>query len=305
LVNVKLKNNRAWFLVIPALLLLGFVAIIPLITVVNYSFHDIFTQDSKQWVWVGLDWFSNVLGSSRFWESFGRSLLFSAIILIIEIPLGIAIALSMPKKSALVAVCLVSMSVPLLVPWNMIPMIWYIFMSPDFLGKLFSTIGFNFDWRLNGFHTWIAIVLMDVWHWTSLVVLLCYSSLTTIPTALYRAAAIDRASRWNVFRYIELPKMSGVLMMAILLRFMDSFMVFIEPFRLNAGGPRNSTMFLAMELSIDVTACDYGPAAARSVIYFIIILIASWMFKTAFAIYESENKYSKKITDDNEQTRAY
>jgi glycerol transport system permease protein len=295
---VNLKNNKAWFLVIPAVLLLGFVAIIPLIIVLNYSFHDIFSKDIM--LWVGLKWFSELLGSSRFWESFGRSLLFSAIILIIEIPLGIAIALSMPKKSPLVAVCLVFISVPLLVPWNMIAMIWHIFMSSGFLGKLFSTIGFDFDWVLNAFHTWIAIVLMDVWHWTSLVVLLCYSSLTTIPSDFYRSAAIDGASRWNVFRYIELPKMRGVLMMAILLRFIDSFMVYAEPFVLNAGGPHNSTTFLAMELAQDVVSYDYGPAAARSVIYFIIIVTVSWMFKNALAIHESDNKYSKKITNANE-----
>jgi glycerol transport system permease protein len=96
---VKSTNNRAWFFVIPALLLLGFVAIIPLIKVVNYSFHDIFTLKSK--AWVGLEWYIKILGSIRFWESFGRSLLFSTIILIIEIPLGTAIALSMPKKGAL------------------------------------------------------------------------------------------------------------------------------------------------------------------------------------------------------------
>lgn len=291
----KSTNNRAWFFVIPALLLLGFVAVIPLIKVVDYSFHDIFYQKSK--IWVGLEWYNELLGSIRFWKTFGRSLLFSAIILIIEIPLGIAIALSMPKKSALVAVCLVSMSMPLLIPWNMIAIIWHVFL--EILKILLSTIGVDFDWKLNAFHTWVAIVLMDVWHWTSLVVLLCYSSLTTIPTAFYGAAAIDGASRWNVFRYIELPKMKGVLLMAILLRFIDSFMVFAEPFLLNAGGPRSSTTFLAMDLAHDVVSYDYGPAAARSVIYFIIILIVSWMFKTALAVQESDNKYSKKITDTN------
>ena len=93
---IKSTNNRAWFFVIPALLLLGFVAVIPLIMVVNYSFHDIITLRSK--TWVGFEWYREILHSSRFWESLGRSLIFSAIILIIEIPLGIAIALSIPKK---------------------------------------------------------------------------------------------------------------------------------------------------------------------------------------------------------------
>jgi glycerol transport system permease protein len=290
---IKSTNNKAWFFVIPALLLLGFVAVIPLIMVVNYSFHDIFTLKSK--IWVGFEWYREILHSSRFWEILGRSLLFSAIILIIEIPLGIAIALSIPKKGALVAVCLVSMALPLLVPWNMIAMIWHVFL--EIVGKLLSTIGIDFDWKLNAFHTWVSIVLMDVWHWTSLVVLLCYSSLTTIPAAFYHAAAIDGASRWNVFRYIELPKMRSVLLMAILLRFMDSFMVFTEPFRLNAGGPRSSTTFLAMDLGQDVVSFDFSPAAARSIIYFIIIVTVTWTFKTALALQESDNKYSKKITD--------
>jgi glycerol transport system permease protein len=282
---VKSANNEAWIFVLPAILLLGFVAVIPLIMVVNYSFHDIITLKSK--IWVGFEWYREVLHSSRFWGTLGRSLLFSAIILIIEIPLGIAIALSIPKKGALVAVCLVSMSLPLLVPWNMIAIIWHIFL--ELVGTVLSIVGIDFDWKLNAFHTWVSIVLMDVWHWTSLVVLLCYSSLTTIPAAFYQSAAIDGASRWNVFYYIELPKMRSVLLMAILLRFIDSFMVYTEPFLLNAGGPRSSTTFLAQELGQDVVSYSFSPAAARSIIYFIIILTVSWTFKTALAIHKTDN----------------
>ncbi len=283
---VKSANNKAWIFVLPAILLLGFVAIIPLIMVVDYSFHDVFTVKSK--VWIGFEWYRELLHSSRFWETLGRSLLFSAIILIIEIPLGIAIALSIPKKGSLVAVCLVSMSLPLIVPWNMIAMTWRIFLET--VGASLSTLGIDFDWKLNAFHTWISIVLMDVWHWTSLVVLLCYSSLTTIPAAYYHSAAIDGASRWNVFYYVELPKMRSVLLMAILLRFIDSLMVYTEPFLLNAGGPRSSTTLLAMELGQDVVSFNFGPGAARSIIYFIIILTVSWTFKTALAHQESDNR---------------
>ena len=82
---------------------------------------------------------------------------------------------------------------------------------------------------------------MDVWHWTSLVVLLCYAGLVSIPDAYYQAAKIDGASPWSVFRYIQLPKMKQVLTIAILLRFMDSFNIYTEPFVLTGGGPGNST----------------------------------------------------------------
>ena len=176
----------------------------------------------------------------------------------------------------------------------MIAMTWHVFLEK--LRIILSVAGVDFDWELNAFHTWMAIVLMDVWHWTSLVVLLCYSSLTTIPAAFYHAAAIDGASRWDVFFFIELPKIRSVLLMAILLRFIDSFMVYTEPFILNAGGPRSSTTLLAMELGQDVVSFNFGPAAARSIIYFIIILTVSWTFKTALAMHASDEKNRKRIT---------
>ena len=86
---------------------------------------------------------------------------------------------------------------------------------------------------------------MDVWHWTPLVVLLCYAGLRAIPDAFYQAASIDGAGRLSVFRYIQLPKMRGVLMIAVLLRFMDSFLIYTEPFVVTGGGPGNSTTFLS------------------------------------------------------------
>ena len=123
---------------------------------------------------------------------------------------------------------------------------------------------------------------MDVWHWTSLVALLCYAGLRAIPDAYYQAARIDGASRWSVFRYIQLPKMRGVLMIAVLLRFMDSFMIYTEPFVLTGGGPGNSTTFLSIDLmKMALGQFDLGPAAAMSLIYFLIILLVCWIFFTA------------------------
>ena len=85
-----------------------------------------------------------------------------------------------------------------------------------------------------------------------------------------------------MFRYIQLPKMRGVLMIAVLLRFMDSFMIYTEPFVLTGGGPGNATTFLSQYLTQKaVGQFDLGPAAAFSLIYFLIILLVSWLFYTA------------------------
>ena len=277
----KTWNNKAWFMVLPVLLLVAFSAVIPLMTVVNYSVQDTF--GNNQFFWNGVGWFSDVLESDRFWQALGRNLLFSGIILAIEIPLGILIALNMPKKGLGVPVCLVLMALPLLIPWNVVGTIWQVFGRVDIglLGRTLDALGISYNYVNNVFDAWMTLIVMDVWHWTSLVVLLCYAGLVSIPEAYYQAAKIDGASRWAVFRYIQLPKMKRVLLIAFLLRFMDSFMIYTEPFVITGGGPGNSTTFLSIDLvKMAIGQFDLGPAAAMSIIYFLIILLLSWIFYT-------------------------
>jgi glycerol transport system permease protein len=277
----KTWNNKAWFMVLPVLLLVAFSAVIPLMTVVNYSVQDTF--GNNQFFWNGVGWFSDVLESDRFWQALGRNLLFSGIILAIQIPLGILIALNMPKKGLGVPVCLVLMALPLLIPWNVVGTIWQVFGRVDIglLGRTLDALGISYNYVNNVFHAWVTLIVMDVWHWTSLVVLLCYAGLVSIPEAYYQAAKIDGASRWAVFRYIQLPKMKRVLLIAFLLRFMDSFMIYTEPFVITGGGPGNSTTFLSIDLvKMAIGQFDLGPAAAMSIIYFLIILLLSWIFYT-------------------------
>jgi glycerol transport system permease protein len=278
---MKDQNNSGWVFVLPAVLILGFVGLIPLITVINYSFFDIFILESR--FWVGLEWYGGIISSGRFWASFGRSTLFSVLVLVIQIPLGIAIALCIPRRKFWVGIALAVVALPLLVPWNMIPSLWLSLLNPDtgILGRAMTYIGWSLDWKLSVSLTWLVIIVMDVWHWTSLVVILCYSALTTIPASYYQAAAIDGASPLQVFRHIQLPKLYHVLLMAILLRFMDSFMIYTEAFPINAGGPHNATMFLAVDLGEEIKAFNYGPSAARSVLYFLIVLSVAWMFTKA------------------------
>jgi len=95
---MKPENNRAWFLVLPVLLLVSFSAIIPLMTVVNYSVQDIFGPNER--FWVGTEWFIEVLGDKRLHEALWRQFMFSGLVLLIEIPLGVLIALAPCRKKA-------------------------------------------------------------------------------------------------------------------------------------------------------------------------------------------------------------
>ncbi|OUR70304.1 ABC transporter permease [Arcobacter sp. 31_11_sub10_T18] len=277
----KTVNQKAWFLVLPVLLLVGFSAVIPLMTVVNYSVQDTF--GNNVFFEVGLEWFEEVLHSDRLHDALGRQLMFTGIIMAIEIPLGIYIALHMPKGGIWSSVCLVLISLPLLIPWNVVGTIWQIFGRTDIglLGHTLASMGIDYNYTQDTFSAWITLIVMDVWHWTSLVVLLCYAGLQSIPSAYYQAAKIDQASKWNVFRYIQLPKMMGVLLIASLLRFMDSFMIYTEPMVVTGGGPGNATTFLSIDLvKMAIGQFDLGPAAAFSLIYFLVILLMSWAFFT-------------------------
>ncbi|MER9327515.1 sugar ABC transporter permease [Mesorhizobium sp. M0488] len=285
----KTWNNKAWFLVLPVLVLVAFSAVIPLMTVVNYSVQDTF--GNNVFFWAGTEWFEELLSSSRFWEAMVRNLIFSFIILAIEVPLGIFIALNMPKKGWGVPVCLVLMALPLLIPWNVVGTIWQVFGRNDIglLGYYVNALGIDYNYVQDSFDAWVTIIIMDVWHWTSLVVLLCYAGLVSIPDAFYQSAKIDGASRWAVFRYIQLPKMQRVLLIAVLLRFMDSFMIYTEPFVVTGGGPGNSTTFLSIDLvKTALGQFDLGPAAAMSLVYFLIVLLLSWVFYTVMTNYDAE-----------------
>ncbi len=277
----KTLNQKAWFLVLPVLLLVAFSAVIPLMTVVNYSVQDTF--GNNKFYWVGLEWFAEMLQSERMWDALGRQLMFSAIILTIQIPLGVFVALNMPKSGFWSSLCLVLMSLPLLIPWNVVGTIWQIFGRVDIglLGYTLDALGISYNYTQNTFAAWVTIIVMDVWHWTSLVALLAFAGLKSIPDAYYQAAKIDQASRWAIFRYIELPKMMGVLMIAILLRFMDSFMIYTEPFVVTGGGPGNATTLLSIDLvKMALGQFDLGPAAAFSIMYYLVILVISWVFYT-------------------------
>ncbi len=277
----KLPNRRAWWLVLPVVLLVAFNAVIPLMTVVNYSVQETF--GNNQFFFEGVKWFQDILHSSRFHEALQRQLLFTAIILAIEIPLGVAIALAMPRRGPWVSVCLVLMAMPLLIPWNVVGAMWNILALPDIglLGHTLNAMGFDYNYTRQPLSAWFTLIAMDVWHWTSLVVLLAYAGLSAIPDAYYQAAKIDGATNWAVFRYIQLPKLKRVLTIAVLLRLMDSFMIYTEAVVLTGGGPGNATTLLSIDLvKIALGQFDLGPAAAMSLIYFLIVLLLSWIFYT-------------------------
>ncbi|MBQ49647.1 MAG: ABC transporter permease [Zetaproteobacteria bacterium] len=277
--QAKKDNQKAWLLVLPMFMLVFFIAVIPLMTVVNYSLQDIMGPEQR--IFVGWDWFKEVVRSDEFRGAFSRQIMFSFAVLAIEIPVGIAMARLLPKKGIGVSFSLVILAMPLLIPYNVVGTIWQILGRADIglMGYTLKHLGFNYNYSGNPSDAWSTLFLLDVWHWLPLVILLCYSGLRGISEAYYQAAKIDGASKWDIFRYIELPKLKKVLVIAVMLRFMDSFMIYTEPVVLTGGGPGNSTTFLSQFLTrLALGQFDLGVASAFSLIYFLFILLISFIF---------------------------
>lgn len=283
--NNKVQNNKAWIMLIPVLALVLFSAVLPMMTVLNYSVQD--TMGQNNFFWAGDEWFRALLDpttpiGSRFEGALSRNLIFSIIVLLIELPLGIIIALCMPRSGRGVGISLILIALPMLIPYNVVGLIWQIFARADIglFGAAINGLGIHYNDTQDAASAWATIVLIDVWHWTPLLILLSYAGVRAIPDA-YQAARIDGASRWAVFVNIELPKLQKVLVIGILLRFMQSFMIYTEPFVVTGGGPGSATTFLSIDLvKIALGQLDLGNAAAMSLVYQLITITICWVFFT-------------------------
>jgi len=274
------QNARSLLLLSPAGLVMALCGVVPMAFVAYYSLHDTFGGNS--FIWVGTTWFQQILVAPEFHAALLRSLGFSLLVLAIEMPLGIYVALKMPTRGALATVFIVLFTIPLLTPTIVVGYLWAAMTLPK-AGLLFealSLLGLNLNMN-NPVVVWLVLSVMDAWHWTGLVVLLCYAGLRAIPDDYYRAARIDGASAWAVFRYIQLPKLRTVLLVAVLLRFMDSFIIYTEPYVVARGGPGVSTTFLSRELvQTALVEFNLGEGGAMAVVYFLVVLCVSWAFFT-------------------------
>ena len=140
-------------------------------------------------------WFEEVLHSDRFHAALLRQILFTGIVLADRGSARPRHRAGHAAQGPWVSVCLVLMALPLLIPWNVVGAMWNILALPDIglLGRALNALGIDYNYTRQPLAAWFTIVLMDVWHWTSLVVLLCYAGLVSIPDAYYQAAKIDGA----------------------------------------------------------------------------------------------------------------
>lgn len=272
-------SDKRFLLVFPAIMLLLFNSIFPTLVVLNYSFTKPFGSDPGGFV--ELKNYINVLHSGEWWEAFRRNCIFTAIILIIEVPVGLLFALLIRGKGKLVSMASSVVILPSLIPFVSIGILWRLLSRTGGpLGVILSKFGIEYTLMTPNSAFW-TLVVMDAWHWISVAFLLLSASLVTIPDVYYTAARIDGSTKWQTFRYITLPGIKYALITVLLLRIIDSFKLYDENFILTGGGPGRSTELLSLFLvKKGLREWAGGFAAAASVIYLVMIVLLCYLLIT-------------------------
>lgn len=260
-------------LLAPAVSFVSAIAFVPVLFTVWLSFRrqmPIFGISEG----VGLENYRFLLEDARFWQALANTAYFVALSVPLEVGLGLAFALLLnqkfPGRGAARALVLIPWAVPTVVAARF----WEWILNADF-GVLNYLLGVRINWLGDPFWALHAAILADLWKTTPFVVLLLLAGLQVIPEELYRAARIDGANTWQLFRHVTLPLLRPVLLLVLLFRTMDAARIFDLIFVLTGGGPANTSETLVVytyKLLYRTLQFGYGSALAVATFLFVFAL---------------------------------
>ncbi len=285
------ERRLALILVSPLLLLIGVVIGYPLVAAIVTSFqrdqslhNGFFSQGGG---FAGFDnythWILQQCGNvscapgtlgSEFWDAVFVTSFFAVVTVVLEVVLGMAMALVMNRSFKGRALLRASVLVPWAIPTAVTAKLWYFMFAYD--GIVNRLLGTHILWTDGSWSSRFAIVIGDVWKTTPFVALLILAGLQIIPGELYEAATIDGAGAWRAFRHITLPLVRPALLVAVLFRVLDVLRIYDLPAILTqgGGGSGHATTTLSI-LVIQQINQGYGGASALSTITFLFIFLVA------------------------------
>src|SRR5262245_7588881 len=232
-------------MIAPALILL-FASLYPFITglYTGLTNRKLYLPSAN---FIGLGNFETLLATPLFWTALGNTALYTALVVTIQLPLGLAIALLLDVPSPLRAFFRTTIVLPLLVPPVVAGLMWKTMMQPQsgVLNWLLGLVGLPpFSWLTDPSTAMISVVLIDTWVFTPLAVIILLAGLQSVPTEIEEAARVDGANAWQIFRLIKLPWLLPYIVLVALFRIADSIKALELIYATTRGGPLNATRTL-------------------------------------------------------------
>jgi multiple sugar transport system permease protein len=275
-------------LVLPAVAVVAATVLYPAVWSLYMSLHSWFPANGTGPRWVGLDNYGHVLGSGRFWHSMKNLAFYVVFGVGVEMVLGIALALALYEfvRRAWVRVVLLTVFLlPMMLAPAVVGDIWrFMFQHTGVLNYLLSLVGIGaVNWTGSGTGIW-SVIISDIWQWTALPLLVVFAGRSAMPNSLFEAARLDGASWWYRTTRITLPMLRDLIVVALLLRVMDSYKLIDSVFIItNRGGPGTSNELPGlMAYTTAFQDFDIGTAATITWLLGVIALVMMRVFWVAF-----------------------
>jgi len=213
-----------------------------------------------------------------FWHSIRLSMQFMVLATGIQLILGYFIANLINREFKLKPIVFACLIVPITIMPAISAQVWKLMLDSErgVINYLLSFFGISIPWLSSGYAFW-SVLLVDVWQWTPFMALIIYAGIRSLPTEPFESAVIDGAGPFQLFRYITVPMLKPLILIAVILRSIDSLRLFDIPFVLTRGGPGIETEFMSMRvfrLGFNLTSF-IGRAAAMAVVLMICTTIIS------------------------------
>ena len=266
-------RRYVWFIVPAAVVVLA-VIIFPWIFTVYVSAHDWHLGGARRWV--GFDNYTKLFTDSRFGWAMLRTLFYTLLAVIFPMMLGLAAALTFHRKFPLRGLARTIFILPMMATPVAVALVWTMMFHPQLgvLNWLLAQFGLPPSMWVYSTNTVIpTLVLIEVWHWTPLVMLLILGGLASLPTDPYEAAKIDGANGWQAFRHITLPLLMPFIVVALIIRCIDALKAFDTIYVITQGGPGSASETINIFLYLQAFAFyNVGYASAVVVVFFAIIM---------------------------------
>jgi multiple sugar transport system permease protein len=233
----------------------------------------------------GLSQYGRIFSDARFWGALLTTLEIAIPSLLLEISLGIAIATLLNKKWKVFQVTRPLTFLPMMITPVVVGLMWAVMLNPDFgiVNYLLSLVGISpVLWLADAFYSKLALIITNVWEWTPFSILIILAGLQGLPEEPFKAARVDGASSWQIFRRLTLPLLKPVIVVVILIRTIWLLQLFDIVMVITAGGPGSSTETISMYIyKQGFHFFDLSYASALSLLYLVFIsgvctLILRW-----------------------------
>ena len=274
------EQQTGWLLMLPALMVLALVFAYP---IARAFWLSLFTENlgtGLQPVFSGLANYGRMVGDGRFWQSLWNTSIFTLFSVLLELVLGLAIALVLNQAFRGRGTVRTIAIIPWALPTAVMGLAWaWIFNDQygvvnDILQRL-GLIDTGINWLGDPTLAMLALIIADVWKTTPFISIILLAGLQSISADLYEAHAIDGANPWQSFYQITLPLLMPQILIALLFRFAQAFGIFDLVQVMTGGGPAGATETVSIYIySTVMRYLDFGYGAALVVATFLLLVVA-------------------------------